>query len=941
MDKKKYRAIRWLAAAVLPGAICLVALLAIAGVTGNGKRPQHDIRIAFGFHVSLYHSFRNDTNNETGFGKDIRLIRHTIDTLDKFNGQGLPVKGVWEFDNLFSLQELLPKYAPDIVEDIRRRVKDNGDEVILMSYNNGLVSAMTEREAADAVRWSVSNPWNSGVEDIFGEYSPIVRPQEMMTTPGNFSIYKKAGVEAVCLYYSEIPFDAFRVFTRPLTLEEAHNPLLYENPETGEDMTIIPAYNIGDLMENVSLENWVEKLRARQKRGEIDDDLLLYINFDADSDFWAGVDLRWPLDRLPNTGGIEGLIREVKDLDYVRFTTLNDYLKGHRPKSSVCFGQDTADGSFNGYNSWSEKSDSHWYWTRIERNRRAQALYEKTMRRFGNPAALEQLRTTVEESYLKRLRALSTTHFGMATPFLAPQRQEAAKALLDELDAQSREIEAVVGKYLGRAFEDGDDDDRRADAKHILSFDLVDVRENCGAIGPGFFRVQLPDAELDGLSLFLEGPGVESLPVALLDEFQDANGTTWRDMFVPNPTGLADGRYRLYGKPAQIDAENRASASENAMSNGSLDVRFDRAGKIEGVFLDGVNQVTEGSLSPYVRRDGVLIGFSGQGARIRASNDGLSVSAKVSGTMPLPKDVEGSDGFADYTFTLVANRPYLFVEGEIQYPATKLKDICKKDVPALARRADMEWNEVAPAEIGFAPKASRDNPVRVLKRNYLGIESGYALDYFRHSPENLDLDDVNNHITGAYFGIVSGGRGMAVAKDNTVLSNFAFAPLKLRYDAKTGSFSVRANPFGAYHGKQYRPPARGNGQGYEAALLSGEQYASAAPTYNGAAYRFSLMIAFFEGEQIPEDIKRELIAFADPPVVVAAENGGKRAFAETLAPAIRFAENESADAFLLTDKDGRFAPPASMARTERPQHSPSIPLDLKLRVLWENVLASF
>jgi hypothetical protein len=45
----------------------------------------------------------------------------------------------------------------------------------------------------------VSNPWGSGVEDIFGEFSPIVRPQEMMTTPGNFSIYEKAGMEAVCL----------------------------------------------------------------------------------------------------------------------------------------------------------------------------------------------------------------------------------------------------------------------------------------------------------------------------------------------------------------------------------------------------------------------------------------------------------------------------------------------------------------------------------------------------------------------------------------------------------------------------------------------------------------------------------------------------------------------------------------------------------------------
>lgn len=118
--------------------------------------------------VILYHSFRNDTNDESGFGKDIRIIRHIIRTLDRFNQKGIPVKGVWDFDNLFSLQEILPQYAPDIITDIRRRVQENGDEVILMSYNNGLVSAMTPRELDNAVGWSISNPWQSGVRDVFG-----------------------------------------------------------------------------------------------------------------------------------------------------------------------------------------------------------------------------------------------------------------------------------------------------------------------------------------------------------------------------------------------------------------------------------------------------------------------------------------------------------------------------------------------------------------------------------------------------------------------------------------------------------------------------------------------------------------------------------------------------------------------------------------------------
>ena len=183
------RPIKFLSRVTL-AALCAGLLVSATVVAARGPRKDHKVYVAFGFHVNLYHSFRNDTNDEYGFGKDIRVIRHIISTLDRYNKQGVPVRGVWDFDNLFSLQERLPRYAPDIIEGIQRRVAGQGDEVILMSYNNGLVSAMTHRELIDAMQWAVSNPWGSGVKDLFARYSPIVRPQEMMTTPGNFSIYK-------------------------------------------------------------------------------------------------------------------------------------------------------------------------------------------------------------------------------------------------------------------------------------------------------------------------------------------------------------------------------------------------------------------------------------------------------------------------------------------------------------------------------------------------------------------------------------------------------------------------------------------------------------------------------------------------------------------------------------------------------------------------------
>jgi hypothetical protein len=52
--------------------------------------------------------------------------------------------------------------------------------------------------------------------------------------------------------------------------------------------------------------------------------------------------------------------------------------------------------------------------------------------------------------------------------------------------------------------------------------------------------------------------------------------------------------------------------------------------------------------------------------------------------------------------------------------------------------------------------------------------------------------------------------------------------------------------------------------------MAGEQFASAAPTYNGASQRFAIMLAFFEGRALPERLRRGLIDFAHPPVAISA-----------------------------------------------------------------------
>ncbi|UCD57024.1 MAG: hypothetical protein JSV16_14605, partial [Candidatus Hydrogenedentota bacterium] len=87
------------------------------------REANSKIYVAFRFHVNFYHSYRGDTPDELGFGKDIRIIRNTIGVLDRFNSEGISACGTWDIENYFSLEKIMPEHCPDIVESLRRRVR--------------------------------------------------------------------------------------------------------------------------------------------------------------------------------------------------------------------------------------------------------------------------------------------------------------------------------------------------------------------------------------------------------------------------------------------------------------------------------------------------------------------------------------------------------------------------------------------------------------------------------------------------------------------------------------------------------------------------------------------------------------------------------------------------------------------------------------------------
>jgi hypothetical protein len=863
---------------VIVGLTLVIILKGLPWSTSTfGKVSDHQVYLALGFHMNLYHSYRGDTNDEAGFGKDIRIVRGILHTLDQANQRGIPVKAVWDMDNLYSLQTILPKYAPDIIDHLRRRVSDQGDEVMLMSYNNALASAENREELETSIQRAITNDAGSGIKDVFGRYSPIVRPQEMMTGPGSYEIYKEAGIRAMVLFHSAITFDAFRVFSRPLTRAEAFNPLLYHHDGTNEEMIVIPAYNIGDLVENGSLTEMIGRLRKEQIEGRIDRDVLVFIHFDADDQYWTGYDLPWYTSWMPNVGGLDALIDEVKNLDYVRFTTLADYLDSHEPVGRIEFGQDLADGNFNGYNSWAEKASSQIYWTAVEKDRQIHKAAGEVCRLLKLEKPPAELTALLDRSYESRLRLLSTTNYGMAAPYVAPARERVVEneiRTMAEVDEQiQRLLETLGRRYLKTS----------APAKEPTGYrrlDSVLVLDDAVQSGLGAKSLTL-DVNRAGVgrdeTLVVRTPDGRLIRPVVTHAGRAADGSLAKvRLYVPAGSGLTTGVYDVLAGPAPetvpFGSRSYARADESILANEFIKVKFDTGGHVTTVDYHDRSVLGPESLLPaiYYQKDNGLHTYRPQKLRVIVEQDGSSGVAVVRliGKLTMPDVPDSRPGDMDYRLTLIAGVPYLFLESALVYPQTSAHVTLSAGHPALSRKVDKNWISVAPAEIRPTLTADKDRPFRVVRQNYLGVASSYDIDYFRHSGKNLNLANINNHITDGYAAVIGREGGVAVAVDTSIFSSFAFCPLKMRYKEDSDRFTIRMNPFGTYFGPQYDQPTWGSGLGYRTALSVGGQYRSSAPSYNGAGQTFSLMLSFFEDQTIPEAVKNSLTAFAHPPQII-------------------------------------------------------------------------
>lgn len=278
-----------------------------------------------------------------------------------------------------------------------------------------------------------------------------------------------------------------------------------------------------------------------------------------------------------------------------------------------------------------------------------------------------------------------------------------------------------------------------------------------------------------------------------------------------------DGIYTVVVPHEKITSP-KMKADPRIITNGIITIMFDSNGIVEEVQMNNVRRLDKQSLFPRIHYKNAQsdehITPSCATVTVLANGTNGVASVRWEGEIPAPLSAHSIAGKFCYYLTVIDEFLYLFVHGAIQYPETKRTDVMDMHQAQLIRRLDKGCYEVAPCELLFAQCADETHPFKVLKRNFLDVESSYLLDYYIHHSKNRNLANVNNHITSLYVAVAGKEGGVAVAMDTAVFANFAFCPLKMEHHCWRNEFSVRLNPFGTYFGSQYYQPTWSNRQGY-------------------------------------------------------------------------------------------------------------------------------
>ena len=885
-----------------------------------GESP-HRVYVILGFHTNFYHSWRGDTPDEAGFGTDIRIVREILRVLEEANAQGLDARAYWEGDTQFTFESIIPEFAPDIIDGIRKRVRTGQDEIVIAPYNNGLFSAMSEEEVRASIRWAISNPWKSGARDLFGDFTPLLRPQEGMFTAGLIPILRDEGIDGVILAYSGYPFTTFSNFVPPLKTEERYNATRFRMSDEEKPMLLFPCVSAGDVVDHVSIEKWLLELRELQVSGDVDQDLVIHINFDADAETWVPLDLPWILKGMPNTGGLREYIDAVNKYPWASFSTPREYLAKHEAVGEIVIRQDTADGAWDGYASWSEKFSSQVLWSDLQKAR----LYTDYAAKLSNgsdvvgKAVARELGEGRGSSFHQRLRALSTTHFGMSTPMLNEERQAAAKVAVDSTRSKSLAAYRVAAAALRE-----NSDEEGSEGKPLYAFLVQDVRGDDAPRGHTLIRFPVILAWPSNF-VVKDEEGAE-LPFIVRAHPENIAGAFEVIVLLR----LAGGERRhifLY----EDDSHPRAGTQSRKIANRHIALAVDEEVGVRSLKVGDHLVGSADFLQPFVSYviDDELHRFDAGSWKVPASSAALVQDiAAIELQYRIPMREKAI--VAKSRWMLPSEQPWLVVDVEVDYPYTEKRDLLDTPQQKLRQVIDRRWREVAPFALRPRLRGDQSDPLRVWKTNYVNAVSWYSLNYASINPANASWDSFNHQVTAAWMAIGDGGDGDSGTKGGLLLaqsplsgSSLAFATMRL--SDEQGRQEVEINPFGSYFGEQMDySHFGGNGLGRDFAIAAGAHLRPNAPSFNGVQQRFSLLIAPYVGAEPSEEVRRDAELFFKPPAIVYLETPS-----DTLARV-----PEDVEILIRTQKE------SALAEDEREPSTPlaflASPTDSAVDVIWDS-----
>ena len=865
---------------------------------------NYKVYVTLGFHINFYHSWRGDTADEAGFGTDIRVMREVLKILDRANAAGLKARAYWDTEVYWTFQEIMPKHAPDILEGMRRRVQAGLDEIVLGPFNNGANHAATEDEFRASVAWALENEWGSGLRQLFGKVAPFYRAQETMFTIGQEAILKEYGMDGLILYYAGVPFNTISSFIPVLPDAQRYNPFWFRSREDQPALIVLPCIAAADLIEQVSLENLMLNLHEQQLRGEIQADVLINLNEDADLETWLPVGLPKMLNWFPNMGGLEEFIRVVNKYPWADFSLPSEYSATHAPTGDVIVRQDLADGGFDGNYSWAEKSASLRAWTLLEQSRTLSLRAEAIIRR-GELPARPVLWDGIDSAFFQRLIGLTTTHFGMSTPIINEERQNRAFEILGNALRIARKTEEEVVYAYQQLTKSTQISTIKPSRDSLYDYELF-LTPAARNLTPCAARVaaSLPVVLAPGIrAVEVVNSAGEVLPASLTDlESLPEGRMSARVQFVADLQPEAGYQVSIF--PAQ----GESCAGNNSLKNQWLSVVFSEENGIEHFTFGETEMGGKGFLDPFITYGDQTYhasAFEFQALAGEVWNGMQRVRLKVS----IPMHTSEGDFTSEltYTFSLFEDLPYLFVDVVARYANTPRRQVIHNLTQKLRRLMDLRWVETAPFQLKPNISASADRPLRVWKHNYLGITAYYDLNYGKINPKNSNLDSFNHQVTAGWVAVSNGKFGLLLGENAGQLSSMAVCPMRLREQA--GVQSIAVNPFGSYYGKQFDySHLGGNGNGKVFMQTFSGALQPNGPSFNGETLHFSLMLAPYSGDGPPLQVQADAAAHFYPPGLIL-QAAPAEFPVESVDALERFVESEKLRAWLLMDP--AISPPES------------------------------